>query len=62
MDLDIVCREISFGFAMFTTLVTPVALAQLVPSLQVQPHVVLVSSCIWAELALVLAIGVHTGY
>jgi len=35
VGLDIVCREISFGFAMFTTLVTPVALAQLVPSLQV---------------------------
>jgi len=34
MGLDIVCREISFGFAVFTTLETPVTLAKLVLPLQ----------------------------
>ena len=62
MGLDVVRREISFGFAVFTALETPVTLTQLVPPLEVQPHVVLVPSCIRAQLALVLAIGVHARY
>ena len=56
MIFSVVIREVGLGLAVFTTSWATVALAHTVPSLEVQPHVVLVPGTVETQVALVLAI------
>ena len=56
MIFSVVIREVGLGLAVFATNGATVALAHTVPSLEMQPHVVLVPGTVETEVALVLAV------